>query len=142
MIPAVTTAEPTQANPLLQRLAAARPDLRAILLKSGIKLEDQSLESPLVLHGGSWEKTEAWIGTYGDLYLDLPWKYLEADLGRGHQFTFHLVRNLAPDVFLHAKVVGTPRIPVGSDDSQFALEVVYIIDYGISEVVTSGGESL
>ncbi|HZL84431.1 MAG TPA: hypothetical protein VFD07_03540 [Candidatus Krumholzibacteria bacterium] len=140
-IPAITSTEPMPANPMLTRLAVARPELCLIELKSRIELEEQ-LEAPLLLHGGAWERTEDWIGTYGSLDVDLAWKYLEANLGGGYQFTFQLVKTIATDVFLHAKVVGTPRISVGSDDSQFALEVIYIVDYGISEAVTSGGETL
>jgi len=96
--------------------------------------------APTFLSGGAWERGESWIGLYGDLDLDLGWKYLEADLEPGHTFTFQLVKSLASDVFLHARV--NRRVTVRTAHATYvdALEVVYLVDFGITEVAGPLGE--
>lgn len=130
------------AHPLLARLARARPDLQPAL--AGLEVAAPTLTSvrSLILHGGVWEKTASYIGTYGVVDLDLAWKYLEAELTPGHEFAFQLVKPLADDVFLHARVMG--RVTVENDAGRFeqALDVVYVIDYGVSEAVNSDGKML
>ncbi len=126
---------------LLVRVALARPDLRARIqarLGSAHLAEIDPL--PLFLRDGVWEKTEDWIGRYGDLSADLAWLYLEADLDVGHEFTLQLVPELAEDVFLHGRVHG--RVTVENEVGTYpgALEVIYQIDYGGSEVTDINGE--
>ncbi|MEJ2719865.1 MAG: hypothetical protein P8181_01815, partial [bacterium] len=40
----------------------------------------QVLSMPNLIHGGAWEKTSEWIGTYGDLSARLAWKFLADDI--------------------------------------------------------------
>jgi hypothetical protein len=95
---------------------------------------------PTFLSGGAWERGESWIGLYGDLDLDLGWKYLEANLEPGQEFTFQLLKSLASDVFLHARV--NRRVTVRTAHATYvdALEVVYLVDFGVTEVAGPLGE--
>ena len=91
-----------------------------------------AVRSPNFLFGYAWEKTDEYIGSYGDLNTELAWKYLVADLGPGSSFTMQLVPDLADDVFLHAVVLG--RHPSSGDDREFRrpLQVLYLVDFGVA----------
>lgn len=143
------------------RLFAARPDLRERILASapitsrierGTEMplallagELQVRPSPLprellnlmfepvFLHGYAWRKTNAWIGQYGDVDTLLAWKFLEADLTLGHEFTHQLIPSLASDVFLHARVLRSFTLSTELGPFDKCLEVLYAVDYGISE---------
>jgi len=128
----------------LRRLALARPDLRpriAPYLDSAPAFA-AGLMQPLILHGYAWEKTVDWIGTYGDVDLLLAWKYLDGDLRRGHEFVHQLVPSLASDVYLRARVLGTSTVETPAGRYTNAIEVFYVIDYGVSEVTDESGNSL
>lgn len=93
------------------------------------------------LHGGWWHRNSAWIGTHDPTATDtLPiWKFLEADLRPGSNFTFQLVPGLADDVLLRARVVRsltvqTPQGPVAN-----GIEVHYLVDFGVSEETDNMG---
>jgi hypothetical protein len=94
-----------QPSALLAHVLRARPDLRKRILGSRALAEPVDLIDlgPLFLHGGAWEKTANWIGTYGDLDTLLVWKYLEANLTPGHEFVHQLIPAAADDVYLHAR---------------------------------------
>lgn len=126
---------PNSAVRFLAMLALARPDLAPAIDAAApgvVNRTDLSLDSPLFLHGLAWEKTLDHIGTLSDVDTMLGWKYLEADLTVGHEFTFQLVRPLADDVFLHARIVdkGTRSVPDGIFRN--CIEVLYLVDYGIT----------
>lgn len=128
---------------LLRRLAEVRPDLRARLAAAGIAAEDppQSPPLPLFLHGYAWEKTAEHIGTYGDVDTRLAWLYLPADVSPGTTFTWQLVPALAPDVYLHGMILRRgqqQRLPQYARD----IQVVYMVDYGISAAVDESGSPL
>ncbi len=132
----------------LVHLLGMRPDLRARIaprLASPARVQPSGSPPrphPNLVHGYAWRKTMQWIGTYGDADTLLAWKFLTANLRLGAQFTHQLVPSLAPDVFLHANVhrrlrVGTPMGTVTG-----ALEVLYIVDYGLSEATDAIGNPI
>ena len=137
----------------LTRLSIARPDLaqkitqkykglpaelsslspREYLLGQISKTFEEILRGPMMLHGGAWEKTNNYIGTYGDLDQLLAWKYLESDLDVDHEFTHQLVPGLASNVFLHCKILHTLTVETEIGSFEKAIECAYIIDYGVSK---------
>jgi hypothetical protein len=146
-------------HPLIARLYMARPDLRVVLEDrfdlsqlQGSGAGDGEFttsvmgcsdpECPILIHGYVWKKTQDWIGTYGDVDTLLAWKFLEADLTAGHEFTHQLVPSLADDVFLHCKVRGKTRISTGYQTFWNGLDCLYIIDYGSWTWTGPGGEEL
>jgi hypothetical protein len=127
----------------LERLRIARPDLgdeiRTLCPDLGASDQPGTPPAPIMIHGGAWEKTDLWIGTYGDIDTLLAWKFLEADLTSGHEFTHQLIPSLTNDAFLHCRVLG--RTVVRSPAGHFwrALECIYIVEYGPFEVQGPSG---
>jgi hypothetical protein len=153
-------------DPLLVRLAIARPDLRDRMLElMGTKAESlrlrlesvtgssrdaavsmlgglgQPVPEPLFIHGYAWRKTSEWIGTFGDIDTLLAWKFLDAELSPGHEFIHRLVPGLALDVYLHCRVLR--RLSIRTPAGKFigALECIYMVDYGVAELITPGGDA-
>jgi len=127
-------------QPFLARVATIRPDLRArIEARIGHPVMDRIDPLPLFLAEGAWQKTVDWIGRYADLDTELAWLYLEANLATGHSFTLQLIPELADDVFLHGRVQGTVAVETEAGTYEDALEVVYQIDYGVSQVADIDG---
>lgn len=129
---------------LLGRIYAARPDLRAALRAHEPRLEANLLShtrirGSVLLHGGAWEKTESYIGGYGDIDALLAWKYLEANLEPGQEFTLQLIPSLTNDVFLHGRVHRRTTWETRTGTYVNALECVYMIDYGVSDAVDGDG---
>lgn len=126
----------------LQRLAAARPDLRARLSAIAPSAGEGDIRrfGPYFIHGYAWRKTPAWIGTYGDVDTLLAWKFLEAMVRPGHTFSHRLVPSLASDIWLHASVERTRAVqtPDGQTVGN-AIEVLYLIDFGVSSQVDAMG---
>ena len=124
----------------LSRLALARPDLRA-RLEALARVAPQDAPTPLLIHGGAWVKTAEYIGSYGDLDQELAWKFLQAPVRAGSTFDFQLLPSIVPDVFLHALVL-PKRSAVRWRDLAHEIEVVYVLDYGVSEQVDDTGATL
>lgn len=126
----------------LQRLAAARPDLRARLgaIAPAAAEGDIRRFGPYFIHGYAWRKTPAWIGTYGDVDTLLAWKFLDAMVRPGHTFSHQLVPSLATDIWLHASVerVRAVQTPAGETVGN-AIDVLYLIDFGVSSQVDAMG---
>jgi hypothetical protein len=125
-------------------LAAARPDLApAVRKRFGLATNGTiyELSRPILLHGGAWEKTAEHIGTYGDLNLDLAWLYLVADVRAGSTFDLQLVPDLAEDVWLHALVLPR-RYTTRPRPGPGTVQVLYLIDYGVSLATGPTGEDL
>lgn len=129
---------------LLDRIAAARPDLRARLARPGAGpggADGRWALQPYFIHGYAWSKTPERIGTYGDVDTLLAWKFLEANVRPGSSFRHPLVPSLADDVWLSGVVERTVAIhlPDGSRSAS-AIEVLYVIDYGTSYATDAMGE--
>jgi hypothetical protein len=127
----------------LAHLARARPDLapRLGLAPRPARQIGLWFYLPLFLHGGAWEKTADYIGTYGVLDQRLAWKFLDADVSPGSSFVYQLIPSLADDVFLHGWVVPRSRA-LRLKAYPRALQVVYVVDLGVSEVVDHVGTLL
>ncbi len=135
----------TVASGFLAQLRRARPDLAPKTTPwPAVRADsiDVAPIHPLLLGGGAWEKTDTYIGLYGVFDLDLAWKYLEADLRVGHEFIFQLIPSVVSDVFLHARVHASRAIETQSGVHDHGLEVVYLVDFGIFEVVDPDGATL
>jgi hypothetical protein len=153
--------EARQVDPLLLRLAVARPDLRdrianligpggeAAVMQAEYMLKARTggdnstvggftdpFAEPLFIHGYAWRKTSEWIGTYGDVDTLLAWKFLEADLVPGHEFTHQLVPSLADDVVLHCRVLPMTKLKTPAGVFVNALECLYMIDFGVTRVLS------
>lgn len=149
---ALALAAPSKAGAaLLTRLCIARPDVAEKIRSkypsievdayppqgkmSGLEISSESYAAifmdPILVHGYAWEKTRDWIGTYGDIDQALAWKFLESDLGTGHEFSFQLVPSLADDVYLHCKVLRTFTAHTRLGSFEDSIECLYVIDYGI-----------
>ena len=123
------------------RLRTARPDLESAIKgidgRSNAPADIAAIgiaRTPLILHGGVWEKTADYIGTYGDLDALLAWKFLESDISTGHEFTFQLIPSLASDIFMHCRVLGRGTIETGYGTYKNAVECLYIIDHGLASM--------
>ena len=148
-------------DPLLVQLAIARPDLRDRVLElMGPEAENlreqfesvmgpggaaafsilgdlgQIMPEPLFIHGYAWWKTSEWIGTFGDVDTLLAWKFLNADLTPGSEFIHQLVPGLALDVYLHCRVLRRLNIRTPAGKFTGALECIYMVDYGVAELIT------
>jgi hypothetical protein len=125
-------------------LAAARPDL-APAVRKRLGLGAQATlavdAGPILLHGGAWEKTAEHIGTYGDLSHEIAWLYLVANVLPGSTFDLQLVPELASDVWLHALVLPR-RLASRPRPAPGAVEVLYLIDYGVSQATDVNGSNL
>lgn len=130
----------TVEDAFLRHLAWVRPDLRdRISARVGdLDPDDIPRLDPRFVHGGAFERTDAYVGTYGDLDLLLAWKFLEAPVTPGHTFVHQLVPELDDDVFLHARVADASRVTLPDGRSVDAVDVHYLIDFGISVVLTPG----
>jgi len=128
---------------LLDRIAAARPDLRARLGRQGPSAAGGRIGwsyAPYFIHGYAWIKGPSWIGTYGDVDTLLAWKFLESNVRPGNTFRHRLVPSLAEDVWLIAGVERTVTVNVpGVGRSANAIEVIYAIDYGAAASVDAMG---
>jgi hypothetical protein len=126
---------------LLARLWAARPDLRETLRARGRDLPPEgraALLQPLFLDGYAWKSTEDWIGGYGDLDLELSWKYLDADLRPGTEFTVQLLPSVTDNVFLHARIL--PAAAVDTPTGRFeVVRCLYLVDYGVGAHTDDSG---
>jgi len=131
---------------LLRRLLARRPDLRARATQLGLREAageptPRDLIEPLFLHGYAWERTAAYIGTYGDLDQLLAWKFLESDLAIGHEFSHQLVPELADDIWLHARILSVGRVETPAGRFRKAVTCLYYLDYGVAGVTDEDPES-
>lgn len=144
-LPAPATLAGPPGSAFLAELSRARPDLRARiearLGASPARTADHGPPAPLLVHGYAWRLTRNWIGTYGDLDTLLAWKFVSGDLRPGAEFTFQLVPSLADDVFLHAKVRREREVETPGGTVERAVEVVYLIDYGMPPVVDVGSSA-
>lgn len=129
----------------VQLLRRARPDVAKKLDLERPAIEVQrtgSLPRPTLLHGYAWEQTNEWIGTYGDLNRQIAWIFLTSDLRAGSEFSLQLVPDLADDVFLHARILGWKDIDTEAGTFHHALEVLYLVDFGVGQATDNEGNPL
>jgi hypothetical protein len=100
-------------------------------------------ELPIFLHGGPWEKTTEYIGTYG-YYPEprLAWKFLTRDLSVGSQFTYQLNPQFKDDMFLHCLVWRQGSVDTELGVLRNAVDCLYILDWGIIAVTDVQGNLL
>ena len=125
-------------SPFVTNLLQARPDLRDRIRSLGgsafVPQHGDSIELALiVLHGGAWERTTGWIGMYGDLDSELAWMYMDSTLTTGHRFSLQLIPSIVDDAFLHGLVRRTVSIDTAAGTFGRALEIVYLIDFGVAQ---------
>jgi hypothetical protein len=134
----------------LDLLRRARPDLAGKLdrnpprmsPRAGVTSLARIVFHPTLLHGYAWEQTDQWIGTYGDLNQQIAWIFLTPDLRPGSEFSLQLVPDLADDVFLHARVLGWRSVETEAGTFRRALEVAYLVDFGVTEITDFDGNTL
>jgi hypothetical protein len=134
----------------LDLLARARPDLARKMDRNASSAASRAAATqaaatvflPTLLHGYAWEQTDEWIGTYGDLNQQIAWIFLTPDLRPGSEFSLQLVPELADDVFLHARVLGWKSVETEAGTFHRALDVVYLVDFGVTEIVDFEGNTL
>ena len=144
------SATPQPGPAFMQLLRRARPDLAkkldrnapSMAMRAGVTQVAATLFHPTLLHGYAWEQTDQWIGTYGDLNQQIAWIFLTPDLRPGSEFTLQLVPDLANDVFLHARVLRWKSVETEAGTFNRALDVVYLVDFGVSEVTDVDGNTL
>jgi hypothetical protein len=83
---------------------------------------------PTFLHGGAWEKTGEEIVTYGAFDTLPHWKFLEANLAVGHEFT-HEIFSGGP--VLHCRILRRVDFETEIGVFEKAIECLYMVDSGI-----------
>lgn len=134
------------ASPILARIYRARPDLRAEMVRHRLvswsltRAADATNVGPLFLIGGYFDKRETWMGYYpeADVGADSAYTIVRAPLTPGATFRHQLVPALADDIFEHGKIFGQKTVVTALGTFE-AIEVVYFIDLGESEVTDEFG---
>jgi hypothetical protein len=91
---------------------------------------------PILIHGGAWEKTDEYIGTYGDIDTDVAWKFLEADLCAGSEFSFEIFASEGGGIYVHCRVLGSTGVETEMGTFENGLDCIYMVDLAI---MTYGG---
>ena len=127
----------------LRRLQIARPDLANKLPGTELAPEAAQLvaRNPILIHGGVWEKTSSWIGTYGDIDALLAWKFLTDNLRPGSEFTFQLLPSMADNIYLHCRIDRQLTVKTAVGDLKKAIDCLYLVDLGNSQVFNPTGGS-
>ena len=139
---AVSRDKAASARDVILGLAMPVDQTMSSLLLGSMRAEDTFPSYPLLIHGGFWEKNDAWIGTYCEIDTNLCWKFLEEDLEPGHEFTHQLVPGISDKAFLQCKVLSIGNVEIGGQLYPNALECVYIVDYGAYQFTSTGGASI
>lgn len=134
----------------LDLLRRARPDLAKKMDRIAPGMATHAIVTqaaatvffPTLIHGYAWEQTDQWIGTYGDLNKQIAWIFLTPDLRPGSEFSLQLVPDLAADVFLHARVLGWKSVETEAGTFHRALDVAYLVDFGVSQITDVDGNTL
>ena len=134
----------------LDLLCRARPDVAKKVGRSAPSMPTPAIVTqaaasvffPTLIHGYAWEQIDQWIGTYGDLNQQIAWIFLTPDLRPGSEFSLQLVPDLADDVFLHARVLGWKSVETEAGTFHRALEVAYLVDFGVTEITDFNGYRL
>jgi hypothetical protein len=119
---------------------------------SGVTAQNltESIDPPLpagwrsltFLHGCAWERTDAWIGGYGDVDRALAWVFLDAGLRRGHHFAHAIAPTMDPDLMLHGWVRAIHDFELNGGEYLDCIEVLYCLDFGVQAYGSEdGGQS-
>src|SRR5262245_22766849 len=133
------------ADPLLRQLWVARPDLRTTIrnaVANGSCPVTRAPDTYSLLLGGElpYRKTADEIAAWRCGVIDTrAWLWLVSDLTIGHEFTLQLVPDIANDVFLHGTIAAIEPVTVGAGTFADCVRVDYVVDYGLSECVDTGG---
>jgi hypothetical protein len=119
----------TTADIILGRVMPDRGSIRDHIVRPLNAAED-ILSYPILIHGGIWEKNDAWIGTYCEIDTNLCWRFLTEDLEPGSEFTHQLIPALTDDAFMHCKILSIANVDIGGEVYPNALECAYVVDYG------------
>jgi len=147
----LATAARTADTPgFVRALLRARPDLREKIQRrwpEAARLQSAPAAAadvymPIFLFGYAFEKTREYIGSYGDLNQDLSWKYLEANLQPGSEFSMQLIPDLADNVFLHVRVLREAAAATALGYLPRSIQVLYVVDYGVSEATDDLGNPI
>jgi hypothetical protein len=134
---AISVVEVSAQAEFFRRLGTARPDLAA-KLPAAVSAQEPgqtiSARSPLLIHGGVWEKTSGWIGTYNDLEQRLGWQFLTDELKPGTEFTYQLIPSMTDNAFLHCRIERQFTVETRLGDLPGAIECLYLADFGVSRV--------
>jgi len=106
-----------------------------------VSSDPQTQLAPLFFGPGVLLKTDKVIEKYS-LDQTSVFPFLERSTSAGYEFTRQVIPALAPDVLLHARVLGRKTVTVPSGTYDNVLEVFYLLDYGVSQAVDSYGNSL
>ena len=144
----------SEVNPsldLLRQILRVRPDLKDKasrlypLLMAALGSQKAAYYGdlrPFFLFGYAWEKTEDYIGTYGDVDRLLAWKFLERNLSPRHSFSLQLVPALADDIWLYGRVWQRLDFSVGDRHYANCIEVLYVVDFGVQTMTDEYGNLL
>lgn len=162
----ITTAAGVVAQNLVEELAITQPLLpagqrqgatgaKAIVVAreklqqsfSGLALDARMKTSatawgPTFIHGGAWEKTSDYIGTYPDSSQQVGWKFLTRDLRVGSVFTCEVGAQPGSDILLHCRIYGLRTFETTAGRFEHALDCLYILDWGVTAVSSAEGETI
>lgn len=88
--------------------------------------------TPILVHGGAWEKTEKYIGTYGDIDTNLAWKFLDASLCPGSEFSFQVSGAVGSSISVNCRVLGKASVQTEMGSFENGLNCLYIVDLGVT----------
>ncbi len=97
---------------------------------------------PVLIHGGVWEKTEDYIGTYGDIDTLLAWKFLEADLCAGSEFSFDIGGAVGGGLKAWCRVLGNTSVETEMGVFGNGLDCLYVVDLGVMVGTDGHGRSV
>ena len=132
-------------DPFLRHLWAARPDLRAKVVKALADAPCPQNAPPgsysVLLNGEfAWLETADEIAAWRcNLANTRSWRWLVSNLTIGNTFTLQLIPDVANDVFLHGTIAAIEPATVPAGTYPGCVRVDYVIDYGTSECVDQNG---
>ncbi|MFH1311648.1 MAG: hypothetical protein ABIJ00_00320 [Candidatus Eisenbacteria bacterium] len=109
--------EPAPRGAFLERFSPALTDTFDVLP-----------DYPMFLRGGAWEKTGEAIVAYGAIDTLPNWKFLEANLAVGHEFTFEIISG---GPLLHCRILRRLDFESGIGVLEKAIECLYMVDSGV-----------
>ncbi len=94
---------------------------------------------PRLLRGGTWRLDGSRIGLYGEASTEPVWIYLDGSLADRTAWQARLLPGLADDVVMRARAWQTVNVDVAGFRREDALDVHYLMDYGVTAVTDENG---